>query len=128
MKNIKVLAESLPVGEKNYLEGEIVAVPDNVALAYVAKGLAEEAGNGTPANEDHNPLADVLDPVPPGGPVIHPALANTPKIDDNPGLAKQIEVVGVPSGEDASLHVAMAPAPRKRGPRTASNAVTPDTE
>lgn len=117
MTRVKLLMAAL-VGHHNYAPGEVVLVPDNRARTMVAEGVAEmdesagaegEGPKGGHANEDANPLGDVLTPLPHGEIPINPADALAPHVGDNPGLNKLVEVVGKkdevsPAGRASTIH------------------------
>jgi hypothetical protein len=94
MKSVK-LKVPLLIGTINHPKDATVAVPDVRAAELIRLGHATASQDGYPvvANPDHNALADVISPEPPNGLVINPTNALSPNIQDNPGLAKAVEIV-----------------------------------
>lgn len=92
MKPVK-LTLPLLIEATHHEAAEVVMLPDVRAAELLRLGHAEEHdGNPKVANPNHNPLADVIDPLPPGGAAINPADAMAPNILDNPGLKKLAEI------------------------------------
>ena len=102
MKTIKLAIDAL-IGERHYLAGDLVSVPDDVATRYVRDHAASLA-TGPVENATDNHLADAISPAPPAGHAEW-ALnqAGSPTIDTAPGL------VALKAAVDAGPPPAAAP-------------------
>ena len=98
MRRMKIVADAgFAFGPDFYKKGDVISVPDDIA------GDMERYGAGKPASEsvksvanpDHNPIQDVLHPMPPNGPVEVPSDALAPVVEDNPGLRRQVETAAI---------------------------------
>ena len=85
MKTVK-LKQSLLIDLTTHNAGDVVRVPDLRADDLIRGGFAEEAEATEVANPGHNPLADAIEPYPPGGADASPVDAALPVVSDNPGL------------------------------------------
>lgn len=95
MKTVK-LSIPLLIGDTHYDKDAVVMVTDEQAATLTRAGHAahqEGDGGGDVANPDHNPLAEAITPMPPGGAVFNPADALAPNVADNPGLAAMAKAV-----------------------------------
>ncbi len=81
------LKQALLVESTHYKEGDVLYVADSRAGDLIRGGHAEKADEATEvANPNHNPLADAIQPEPPGGANASPIDAALPTVADNPGL------------------------------------------
>lgn len=80
------LKQAMLIETTHHKEGDVVRLADGRAAALIHGGFAEKADGGEIANPDHNPLADAIEPAPPGGANASPEDAILPTVEDNPGL------------------------------------------
>ena len=86
MKTVRLKREVL-IDSHNHAVGDVVKLADVRAAAFIKKGYAEAADEGTEVkNKDFNPLVDAITPLPPDGVNASPQDAIVPTVENSHGL------------------------------------------